>query len=548
MNLGPPAPGREPRATSHGPRVSGVDWKAIDALGIKRLTNDSRQVRRGDTFVAWPGAESDGRAHIGEAVARGAAHVLWEARGFRWDAKWRVPNAPVTDLRRHAGEIASRLHGRPSRRLWMVGITGTNGKTTCSQWVAQALSHSGRRTAVIGTLGYGFAPALRTLANTTPDAIWLHARLAELARGGARAVSMEVSSIGLDQHRVAGVEFDVALFTNLTRDHLDYHGTMRRYREAKARLFEQESLQYAVVNTDDAFGRTLAQSSRRRGLTVIGYGFERAPRARTLQVAGSGLASGPDGVRFTVNTPWGAARISSPALGRHNACNLLATLAVLLASGVKLRAAVAALARLHPVPGRMERFGGGSRPLVVVDYAHSPDALANVLTTLREVIGHEPPATSREPRLTCLFGCGGERDRGKRPQMGRLAARLADRVIVTSDNPRHEGAQRIIDDILEGVGACRDELAVISDRRSAVQYAVAGAGSGEVVLLAGKGHEPYQIIGSTKYPFSDAAEAQRALAAPAPCCAHRVAAAPAKDAGTPKGGCCMTTAVVEAAR
>jgi UDP-N-acetylmuramoyl-L-alanyl-D-glutamate--2,6-diaminopimelate ligase len=490
--------------------VSGVEWNAIDSLGIRRLVNDSRQVRRGDTFVAWPGATSDGRAYIGEAIARGAAHVLWEARGFRWRAAWRVPNVAVPDLRRQAGGIASRVLGAPSSRLWMVGVTGTNGKTTCSQWIAQALTRTGRRSAVIGTLGYGLRAPFRDLANTTPDALWLHARLAEFVRGGAQAVAMEASSIGLDQYRVAGVEFDVALFTNLTRDHLDYHGTIKRYREAKARLFGGESLSHAVVNVDDEFGRALARAIRRPGLKVIGYGFERA-RAGALHVAGRDLVTGPQGVRFTARTPWGRARLTSAALGRHNAYNLLATLAVLLASGVKLSAAVAALARVEAVPGRMQRLGGGTKPLVVVDYAHSPDALANVLRTLREVIRHPSPITNHRSRLTCLFGCGGERDRGKRRQMGRLATGLADRVIVTSDNPRGENPQRILADILEGAGS-GDELAVIPDRRSAVHYAVAGAQRGDIVLLAGKGHEGYQLIDGVRHPFSDALEARRALA------------------------------------
>ncbi|HZM47073.1 MAG TPA: UDP-N-acetylmuramoyl-L-alanyl-D-glutamate--2,6-diaminopimelate ligase [Burkholderiales bacterium] len=546
-----------------------VDWKAIEALGIRRLTNDSRQVRPGATFVAWPGGTSDGRAHIGEAIARGAAHVLWEARGFRWRSAWRVPNVGVPDLRRHAGAIASRLHGAPGSRLWMVGVTGTNGKTTCSQWIAQALTRAGRRCAVIGTLGYGLRPPLKPLANTTPDALWLHARLAEFARRGAQAVAMEVSSIGLDQHRVAGVDFDVALFTNLTRDHLEYHATMRRYREAKARLFAWESLRHAVVNVDDDFGRELARSVRRPGLAVIGYGFGKARATRALCVTGSDLVTGPQGVRFAVDTPWGAARVASSTLGRHNAYNLLATLAVLLASGVKLRAAVAALAELKAVPGRMERLGGGAQPLIVVDYAHTPDALEHALTTLRDVItssGFRVPdfrlsksKTVREnskletpnPKLTCVFGCGGERDRGKRRQMGRLAARLADRVIVTSDNPRGENPQRIIADILAGVAGCGEELAVIPDRRSAVQYAVASARRGDVVLLAGKGHEAYQLVAGVRRPFSDVAEARRALkgggmsgGAGAP----RKGMRPAKDAGPPTAGCRVTAVAAEAAR
>ena len=491
-----------------------IDWNAIEGLRIRRLTNDSRRVRPGDTFVAWPGATSDGRDHIGEAIANGAAHVLWETRGFRWRPVWRVPNVGVPDLRRHAGEIASRLHGRPSGRLWMVGVTGTNGKTTCSQWIAQALTRAGRRCAVIGTLGYGLRPPLKSVANTTPDALWLHARLAEFARRGAGAVAMEVSSIGLDQHRVTGVEFDVALFTNLTRDHLEYHATMRRYRAAKARLFAWRTLKHAVVNLDDAYGRELATRIARPGLKVIGYGFGGAGSTRAARVAGSGLVTGPHGVRFTVTTPWGAARVASPVLGRHNASNLLATLAVLLASGVTLRKAVDALADLRPVPGRMQRLGGGVKPLVVVDYAHTPDALEHVLTTLREVTAHGSRIADRESRLTCVFGCGGDRDRGKRPLMGRIAARVADRVIVTSDNPRSEDPRRIMADILAGVRRADRELAIIPERRSAVLYAVTSAQGGDVVLLAGKGHEEWQLVAGVKHPYSDVSEARRALRGP----------------------------------
>ncbi len=290
-------PGDQGRSVKPGSRIqheassgqTGADWKKIEALGVRRLVNDSRAVRPGDTFVAYPGQSRDGRDYIAQAIANGAASVLWERAGFRWDPRWRVPNLGVQALRRHAGEIASRVHGRPSRRLRVIGVTGTNGKTTCSQWIAQALTRCGRRCAVIGTLGYGLRAPFKPLANTTPDALWLHAQLAEFARRGAQAVAMEVSSIGLDQDRVAGVEFDIALFTNLTRDHLEYHRTMRRYREAKARLFAWQTLKHAVVNLDDDFGAELARRIRRPGLEVIGYGFGAArgsvPRASPAPIS-----------------------------------------------------------------------------------------------------------------------------------------------------------------------------------------------------------------------------------------------------------------------
>jgi len=486
-----------------------VDWKAIDGLGIRRLVNDSRAVCPGDTFVAYPGQSRDGRTYVGQAIANGAAGVLWDSAGFAWDPRWRVHNLGVKDLRRHAGEIASRVHGRPSRKLWMIGVTGTNGKTSCSQWIAQALTRAGRKCAVIGTLGYGMRAPLRPMVNTTPDALWLQAQLAEFARRGAQAVALEVSSIGLDQDRVAGVEFDVALFTNLTRDHLEYHGTLARYGAAKARLFAWESLRHAVVNLDDGFGRELARRIRRPGLEVIGYGFDGARGTRAVRVAGSNLATGAHDVSFDVRTPWGSARVASPVLGRFNASNLLGTLAVLLASGVPLKKAVAALARLSPLPGRMQRLGGGAQPLVVVDYAHTPDALEKVLQALRELTAsHQSPVTSHRSRLICVFGCGGDRDRGKRPLMGRVAARLADRVIVTSDNPRGEDPLAIIAGIVQGA---RGNCSVEPDRARAIREAVTNARSGDVVLLAGKGHERYQEMGGVRHPFSDAAQAGAAL-------------------------------------
>jgi len=404
------------------------------------------------------------------------------------------------------------MHGRPSARLHLIGVTGTNGKTTCSQWIAQALTRCGRRCAVIGTLGYGVRAPLRPLANTTPDALWLHAQLAEFARRGAQAVAMEVSSIGLDQDRVAGVEFDVALFTNLSRDHLEYHRTMRRYGEAKARLFAWQTLRHAVVNLDDDFGAALARGIGRPGLEVIGYGFTAARGAPLARVTGSNLVTSARGVSFDAKTPWGAARVTSPVLGRHNAYNLLGTLAVLLASGVTLRKAVAALSALTPVPGRLQRVGGGPRPLVVVDYAHTPDALEQALTTLRGLLNSNASRlTPHTSRLICVFGCGGERDRGKRPQMGRVAAALADRVVITSDNPRGEDPRQIIEDIVGGVRRAGGGMAIEPDRRAAILRAVQEARRGDIVLLAGKGHEEYQEIRGARRPFSDAAVAREAV-------------------------------------
>jgi UDP-N-acetylmuramoyl-L-alanyl-D-glutamate--2,6-diaminopimelate ligase len=315
---------------------------------------------------------------------------------------------------------------------------------------------------------------------------------------------MEVSSIGLDQDRVAGVEFDAALFTNLTRDHLDYHRTLHRYRRAKARLFECESLKHAIVNLDDEFGRELARRVRRRGLDVLGYGFDQRVKSaqRVQRLIGGNFAAGAGGMQFDVRTPWGRATLKSPLLGRHNASNLLGSLATLLASDIKLKDAEATLGKLKAVPGRMQKMGGGRVPFVVIDYAHSPDALAQVLRALREL------NDGGDARLICVFGCGGERDRGKRPLMGALAARLADRVVITSDNPRNEDPLSIINDIRKGA---RGDVAVEPDRKRAIARALGEARRGDVVLIAGKGHETYQEVRGVRHAFSDAVVARAAL-------------------------------------
>ena len=488
---------------------------AIDGLSVKRLVTDSRQVKSGDTFLAYPGEVSDGRNFIAQALANGAASVLWESRDYTWNPAWRIPNLGVAELRRRAGEIASHVYGRPSAKLWVIGVTGTNGKTSCSHWIAQSLTCTGRKCAVIGTLGSGFPGALETTRNTTPDAVWLHGALDEFVRGGARAVSMEVSSHGLEQHRLAGIEFDVALLTNVSRDHLDYHGTMRRYRAAKVRLFRWPSLKYAILNLDDKFGAEMASRVRWSTTHVVGYGFSRVrpPRAggsRMLRVQGRNLRAGADGLAFDVSTPWGSAPLTSRLIGRFNAANLLGSLAALLASDISLEDSVRALQRVKAAPGRTERYGGGRRALVVVDYAHTPDALENVLLALRAMI---PPdasrPTAREPQLICVFGCGGERDRGKRPLMGAIAAGLADHVIITSDNPRREDPDAIIADIAKGLRGAR--AAIEPDRARAIRLAVSMARRGDIVLVAGKGHERHQEIGGIKHIFSDAAVVTAAL-------------------------------------
>lgn len=483
-----------------------IDWAALDALDLRRLTSDSRAVRAGETFLAYPGERRDGRQFIPHAMAAGAATVLWESTHFTWKKSWRIANLGVRGLRHKVGAIASHVYGRPSSRMWMVGVTGTNGKTSCSQWIAQAFNHLGRRCAVAGTLGNGFPGALEAGANTTPDAAWLHGQLNDWYRDGARAVAMEVSSHGLEQGRVNGVEFDVAMFTNLTRDHLDYHGSMAHYRRAKARLFEWESLKWSLFNLDDRYGAALAARSLRRGRNVLGFGFQRSA-LRAPRIEGRNLKMGLDGLSFDAETPWGRAHVRSAVLGRFNASNLLGTLAVLLASNTSLHAAEQALGGLQAVAGRAQSYGGVAQPLVVVDYAHTPDALEKMLLTLREVIG-----ARRAAKLICVFGCGGDRDRGKRPMMGAIAARHADRVFVTSDNPRSEDPHAIIAEIVRGAVGKAHKCTVIEARARAVSVAIAGARRGDIVLVAGKGHEPYQEIAGVRHPYSDSATVQSALA------------------------------------
>jgi UDP-N-acetylmuramoyl-L-alanyl-D-glutamate--2,6-diaminopimelate ligase len=480
------------------PVCAGAILAQLRALGVlpAALVNDSRRVQPGDIFVAYPGERVDGRDFIAHAVSAGAAAVLWESDGYQWTPQCAAPNIDVRGLRVLAGEIAGELAGNPSRELWMVGVTGTNGKTSCSQWIAAALTQLGRPTAVVGTLGHGFPGALTALANTTPDAIALHSMLRHYRDKGAQCAAMEVSSHGLAQDRLSGVRFDVALFTNLTRDHLDYHGDMRSYGEAKARLFDWPGLACAVINIDDEFGRRLVARLEGGETQIITYGLAGGT------IAGHRLDLDRFGLELEIRTPWGAGKLTSRLLGAYNAANLLGVLGVLLASDVSLQPALDVLAQLLPVEGRMQALGGGDQPLVVVDYAHTPDALEQVLIALR--------AHLRSGKLVLVFGCGGDRDRGKRPAMGEIASRLADRVVVTSDNPRSEQPQSIIDQIVAGA---RGAVRCIPDRAAAIATAIREAESDDVILLAGKGHERWQEIGSTRLPFSDADIAQRCLQA-----------------------------------
>jgi UDP-N-acetylmuramoyl-L-alanyl-D-glutamate--2,6-diaminopimelate ligase len=473
----------------------------LKACGIQpvRLAIDSRRVQPGDIFLAMPGAQTDGRKYIADAIARGAAAIIHE--GSTADiAVLPTPTFAVENLATHAGEIAHLVYGRPSEQLWLCGVTGTNGKTSVSQWIAQAMTAIDCKCAVIGTLGNGFPPDLEVSPNTTPDAITLHASLARYLREGAVACAMEVSSIGLEQGRINGAHIDVAVFTNLTRDHLEYHGSMAAYAAAKAKLFELPGLSGAVINLDDPFGRELA--TRLTGkLSLLGYTLEAAPdidRHSDTRLRAEDIEMTASGVRFRVRD----VDFAAPVVGMFNVSNLLAVIGALLLGGETLEDCAEAIKAITPPPGRMQTLGGDQQPLVVVDYAHSPDALEKVLNTLRGT------ATARGGQLVCVFGCGGDRDLGKRPQMGGIAERLADRVVVTSDNPRSEDPLSIIAAIQAGM----TQVATIEpDRSTAITRTIAQANARDVILLAGKGHEPYQEIAGVRHPFSDLAVARSSL-------------------------------------
>jgi len=470
----------------------------LSDVTLRSMTLDSRQAQPGSAFVALAGASTHGLRHAEQALSRGAACVLFEPP---LPANCSAPaNAvAVPELGDWLGRIADRFYGQPSARLTLIGVTGTNGKTSTVQLLAQALDASDQGPAgSIGTLGVSFDGALRSGERTTPDVISVHATLAELLDQGAQSVAMEVSSHALDQRRVDAVAFDIAVFSNLTRDHLDYHGSMEAYGAAKAKLFAWPTLRAAVVNIDDPFGRTLAvELGDELDRWTVSAAGDPAARLRAERVRLDAV-----GLHFElVEDGWRVA-VDSRLLGRFNVDNLLAVAGCLRALGWSLTDIAARISTLMPVKGRMNRVEGlPDAPQVVVDYAHTPDALAQALDSLRAHV---------RGRLICVFGCGGDRDRGKRPQMAQAVAKRADRIVLTDDNPRFEDGDQIINDTLRGFG---DPAAVLieRDRERAIARAIAEASSDDIVLIAGKGHEAYQEVGDSKRPFDDAEVAQRCL-------------------------------------
>lgn len=473
----------------------------LAALGVTPtgVADDSRQVRPGDVFLAYPGDLADGRRYIPDALARGAVAVLWQAGGdFCWNSAFTAANFDVANLRAQAGPLAHRVHGHPSEGLSLIAVTGTNGKTTVSQCLARVYP---KPCAIIGTLGAGFPEAQAETGFTTPEATTLMRYLAEFRAAGAAAVTLEASSIGIEEGRMNGVRVDVAVFTNFTRDHLDYHGTMEAYAAAKEKLFQWPHLRTAVINLDDPLGLKMARETTAN--RILGYAIGPARRDFPALVRAEDLVQTPFGQRFTLILPNGRSTVDTGLVGEYNVSNLLAIAAVLHDTAMPAFEIARRLSEVTPPPGRMERLGGAGEPLVVVDYAHTPDALENALRALRLT------ANARDGRLRVVFGCGGDRDPGKRPQMGALAEQLADHVLVTSDNPRSESPQAIIDQIVAGMSRAEVEI----DRAAAIRRCIAGASVSDVILLAGKGHEPYQEIAGVRHPFSDVDQAQAALAA-----------------------------------
>lgn len=467
----------------------------------RRLTGlslDSRELSAGEVFIALSGAKQHGLTHAGPAIARGACAVLFDPTGGGKDMIGQfggVPLVPVENLSLWLGEIASRFYDNPSRRLDVIGITGTNGKTSCSQFLSQLLEACG----IIGTLGWGEWGKLNHTYNTTPDALAVQRILAELAKDKKQSVAMEVSSHGLEQGRVNGVRFAGAVLTNISRDHLDYHGSMKAYVEAKLILFAKPDLRFAVVNLDDGYSdRILAAVPEHAALWGFSVKGRHMPAGETL--AAENVRHRQDGTEFDVRWRGESRQVTVPLFGDFNIENVMAVLAVMLAMGHALDESTKRLRSIKPVTGRMERFGGEHEPVVFVDYAHTPDALEKVLASVRKHC---------TAQLWVVFGCGGNRDKGKRAEMGASAEQWADHIVITDDNPRFENGEDIVNDILSG---CRtNKIEVMRDRDLAIQTAITRARVDDYVVIAGKGHEQYQEINGVKLPFSDAIAVEAAL-------------------------------------
>ncbi|MFZ6691243.1 UDP-N-acetylmuramoyl-L-alanyl-D-glutamate--2,6-diaminopimelate ligase [Undibacterium sp. SXout20W] len=485
-----------------------INWLRKSAP-TAQLSADSRSISPGDVFFAVKAHHGDGRQYIRNAIANGAVAVVYEANDYAWDPSITTPHLAVADLQKQLGYIASAWYNVPDAGMFSIAVTGTNGKTSCTQWLAKALSLNKCDSAVIGTLGVGIYKngtlgSLSETGFTTPDALNLQRGLVRMQEDGAQALAIEASSIGLEQGRLYGLHIDTALLTNLTRDHLDYHGDMAHYAAAKSALFDWPGLSTAVINLDDPFGQTLLKELRQKypSLKLIAYSLHQKDNEGVDLLSASNLKTSHTGTSFHLESPFGSGLVKTQLIGQFNVSNILGVIAVLLSKGLGFAKVVATIEKLTPVPGRMQLLGTAGHVMVVIDYAHTPDALEKTLEALRQV------AQERQGKLWCVFGCGGDRDPGKRPQMGKIAEN-ADHVVVTSDNPRSENPTTIIQDIVAGMST---QVHVVEDRANAILYAIKHAGHQDVVLLAGKGHETYQDILGKKWPFSDEEHAALALA------------------------------------
>ena len=474
-----------------------------------QLSSNTRTLQNGDVFFAVRTHEGDGRQYIRDAIAKGAIAVVYEANDYIWDESLDTPHLAVSDLQDQLGYVANKWYQVPDGEMYSIAVTGTNGKTSCTQWLAKSLSLNKCDSAVVGTLGVGVfkngqLDNLTETGFTTPDAISLQRGLAAMRDDGAQALAIEASSIGLVQGRLHGLHIDVAMLTNLTRDHLDYHGTMENYGAAKRALFDWPGLKHAVINLDDPFGEQLIHDLRNKSsaLNIVAYSLNKTEYDGVALLSASHLKTSHTGTSFHLDSPFGSGLVKTQLIGQFNVSNLLGVMAVLLTKGLPFAKVLATIEKLSPVPGRMQLLGTAGHVMVVIDYAHTPDALEKTLAALRQV------ANERHGKLWCVFGCGGDRDPGKRPQMGKIAEN-ADHVVVTSDNPRSENPTRIIQDIVAGMST---QAHVVEDRANAILYAIKHASHQDVVLLAGKGHETYQDILGKKWPFSDEEHAALALA------------------------------------
>lgn len=484
-----------------------IELARLPEIMITDLALDSRKVKPGSLFFAYPGSETDGRLYINHALQQGAVTILYEddesfkltlAKDYQ-----SIPCIAVKNLLALIGPMAARFYNNPSQKMRIFGVTGTSGKSSCSLFLAAALHDEQQPAGILGTIGNGVYGAIQESSHTTLDAISLQKTLANLQNQRVQNIAMEVSSHALCQGRVNGLQFDTAIFTNLSHEHLDYHGNFTNYAAAKRRLFNFPKLQAAVINADDPYGQQWLQELAGK-LPVYAYTLDSKLGKASLfpTVYAQQFHLSIQGIVANINTPWGSGILHAKQLGRFNLSNLLAVLTALVARGMPLAQVLTKLADLPQVPGRMEAFGGGELPTVIVDYAHKPEALKQVLMTLRDCC---------TGKLWCVLGCGGNRDKTKRPIMGQLAEQHADYLIVTDDNPRREDPKQIVADILQEMIAPHSAI-VEHDRERAIAHAINCAQPQDIILVAGKGHESYQIVGEQKILFSDVLTVQRLLA------------------------------------